>query len=111
MSLNVPRAQCACWGDWNTAAGGIARATAGRALKIMMRSMDFNLTFSRGGAMEGIEAGRDSSSFTTEQEVSEEHCGEMWDVTRRGMPEGCENEAPGSEGKPKEGPSVPGRAA
>lgn len=77
-----------------------------------MRSMDFNLTFSGGGPWKGLkQAETVSSLFTTEQEASEEHCGEMWDVTRRGLPEGCENEGPGSEGNPKEGPSVPGRAA
>lgn len=44
-----------------------------------------------------------SHLFTTEKEGSEEHLGEMWDVTGRGLPKDSGSEASGSEEKPKEG--------
>lgn len=109
--LNVSNAQCACGGDGNKATGETARARAARALKIMMRSVDFIL-MSVGDPWKGLRQGRGSEQFVHYRAgKSEEYCGEMWDVTGRGLPEGYENEAPPSEEKPKEGPSLPGLAA
>lgn len=53
--------------------------------------------------------------FTMEQqEGSEERCAEMWAMTGRRLPEGCGNEALGSEKKLKEGPpsqvGLPGKS-
>lgn len=55
------------------------------------------------------------NSLFMEQEESGEHCGDMWDVTGRGLPKGCGDEAPESEEKPKEEPpfqiGLPGKSA
>lgn len=37
------------------------------------------------------------NSLFMEQEESGEHCRDMWDVTGRGLPKGCGDEAPESE--------------
>lgn len=60
--LNVSNAQCARGGDGNKATNETARARAARALKIMMRSVDFIL-MSVGDPWKGLRQGRGSEQF------------------------------------------------